>query len=51
MESKIELPGIIFDIDGVILRGEMQIPNAEKVIKFLTRPLSQIFPDKYPNVH
>ena len=40
MESKIALPGIVFDIDGVIIRGDIQLPNAEKVIKYLTRPLS-----------
>ena len=39
MEQK-KLPGIVFDIDGVIKRGSKLLPNAEKVFKIITQPIN-----------
>ena len=38
--------GIVFDIDGVLVRGGAQIPGAYEVLEFLARAQSQPDPDK-----
>lgn len=43
-----KIPYIFSDIDGVLLRGKMATTSAKDAVAVLSRPLSKLFPDLFP---
>lgn len=48
--SSIRLPGIVSDIDGVLLRGKTALKGAADCIRFLKTPLNQIDRERFSDV-
>jgi len=50
MESKFSLPGIVCDIDGVLVRDKGPLPTAADTIRLIKKPLKELAPNKYSGI-
>ena len=50
MNSSLSVPGIITDIDGVLVRQKYAIPRADDGIRFLKKSLNMVDPERFGDV-
>mmetsp|Transcript_76516 Transcript_76516/g.88949 ORF Transcript_76516/g.88949 Transcript_76516/m.88949 type:complete len:359 (+) Transcript_76516:34-1110(+) len=45
--TTIKLPGIVSDVDGVIVKGSKGLPGSDEAVKILKTPLGKLNPEKF----